>query len=175
MWSCCDIQLDSCCADPQLGSNFPDWILWREGVRVIRLFYIKWAESPSEVTPALALGLMHYSVLHIEKSYNGLHLCVCARVSIIDSSSDTWKRKNRMVQLVAFIISGIWLWKTARYNSSLGLWCCVIWENYELVFPDICHSHEAYSNFKSPCCFTVSYLSTELWCLLQFSTYRYAW
>lgn len=77
MWSCCDIRLDSCCADPQLGSNFPDWVLWWEGVRALRLFHIEWAESPSEVTPVLVLGLMLYKVLHIEISYKSLRLGAC--------------------------------------------------------------------------------------------------
>lgn len=39
-----------CCVDTQFSSNFSYWILWGEGIRSLRFFFVQWVETACEVT-----------------------------------------------------------------------------------------------------------------------------
>lgn len=104
--------VDLCVVDTQFGSDFFDWILRGAGIRAICVFDIQWAESTSEVSSAL---ICHDRVVVI-RVWLCWDLDLQSGFLLIVLNLGTWKRTSRMVRLVAFTTSEIWLWKTARFE-----------------------------------------------------------
>lgn len=99
--------------DTQFGSNISDRILWGARICSLCFFDFKWDEIASKVTNTLC-SPFHLSSMRFSSVTAGSYFNVLQILSILD----IWRKKNHMVQLVAFTASEMPSWKTAQLETE---------------------------------------------------------